>query len=267
MFKSEVFKRICQHYDLVVNKGYEVVGVFLQGSQNYGLDYEGSDVDSKAIILPTFNDFVLNNTPVSTTLVLDNNEHIDLKDIRLMFDCFKKQNINFVEILFTEYAIFNSKYRDLFYPLIQAKELIARYNNYAAINCMYGMSLEKLKALEHPYPSIIDKIEKYHYDPKQLHHILRLYEFLERYINGEEYRDCLQSRQSDFLIDVKKGYYSLLDARRISKQATEHMKLIKTTYMNDYPIQINRECENILNTVLIDIMKYNFTTELERNKK
>ena len=84
-----------------------MVGVFLQGSQNYNLQYEDSDIDTKAIILPKFNDFVLNNKPVSTTLILESNEHIDLKDIRLMFECFKKQNINFIEILFTEYYILN----------------------------------------------------------------------------------------------------------------------------------------------------------------
>ena len=52
------------------------------GSQNYGLDiYDNdymSDVDTKAIILPSFEDIVLNREPKSTTIVLDNNEHIDV---------------------------------------------------------------------------------------------------------------------------------------------------------------------------------------------
>lgn len=77
------------------------VGLFLQGSQNYNLDYEGSDIDTKAIMLPSFSDFVLNAKPLSTTHIMENNEHVDFKDIRLMFDCIKKQNVNFVEILFT----------------------------------------------------------------------------------------------------------------------------------------------------------------------
>jgi predicted nucleotidyltransferase len=105
MFDWKVQSRIQEHYEEVVNMGYEVVGVFLQGSQNYELAYEGSDIDSKAIVLPKFNDFILNKPLTSTTHVCKNNEHIDLKDIRLMFECFKKQNINFVEILFTKYYI------------------------------------------------------------------------------------------------------------------------------------------------------------------
>lgn len=86
------------------------VGLFLQGSQNYNLDYEGSDIDTKAIMLPSFSDFVLNAKPLSTTHIMENNEHVDFKDIRLMFDCIKKQNVNFVEILFTPYSIINPEY-------------------------------------------------------------------------------------------------------------------------------------------------------------
>ena len=58
---DKIMKRLQENYDTVVNQGYEVVGVFLQGSQNYKLEYEGSDIDCKAVVLPKFNDFVLNN--------------------------------------------------------------------------------------------------------------------------------------------------------------------------------------------------------------
>ena len=105
---------------------------------------------------------------------MENDEHVDVKDIRLMFDCFRKQNINFVEILFTKYRILNPKYASLFQPVLDSRELIGRYNDFASLNCMVGTAMEKQKALCHPYPATIDKIERFGYDPKQLHHILRL---------------------------------------------------------------------------------------------
>lgn len=43
---------------------YNVYGVFLYGSQNYGTDTEQSDVDAKAIIVPSFHELVLKK-PVS----------------------------------------------------------------------------------------------------------------------------------------------------------------------------------------------------------
>ena len=155
---QRIYDRLEHDYSYVTGLGYNVLGVFLQGSQNYELDYEGSDIDTKAIIIPSFEDFVLNRKPVSTTLILPSNEHIDLKDIRLMHECFRKQNINFLEILFTKYFVFNPEYQSLYSPMIQNREVIARYNNYAAVNCIAGMVYEKRKALTHPYPTLMNKV-------------------------------------------------------------------------------------------------------------
>jgi predicted nucleotidyltransferase len=259
---TDIMNRLQEHYKEVEDMGYEIVGIFLQGSQNYELAYENSDIDSKAILLPKFNSFVLNKQAISTTHVLENNEHCDLKDIRLMFDCFKKQNINFVEILFTKYRIVNPKYQSFIQILFDNNETLARYNNYASVNCISGTSMEKFKALEHPYPTIIDKIEKYGYDPKQLHHIIRLNEFMKRYISGEKYADCLISKDKEYLIDVKKGIHSLEEAREIGKRLCDETYQLKTEYMNNNSLQVNKECENLLNEVLVEIMKYNFKSEL-----
>lgn len=257
----KIMNKLQDNYNIVENMGYEIVGIFLQGSQNYELDYENSDIDCKAIILPKFDDFVLNHKPVSTTHVLPSDEHIDLKDIRLMFDCFKKQNINFVEILFTKYKIMNPKYKTLFQPLFDNNELIAHYNNYASLNCISGTSMEKYKALEHPYPATIDKIEKYGYDFKQLHHIIRLNEFIKRYINGEPYKDCLISKNTEYLINVKRGLHSLGEARCIAKTLCDETYEIKNKYMENNKPVINKKVEEILNKVLVDIMKLNFVSE------
>lgn len=264
---TNIMDRLRENYNTVINMGYELVGIFLQGSQNYKLDYEGSDIDCKAIILPKFNDFVLNNKMVSTTHVLENNEHIDLKDIRLMFDCFKKQNINFVEILFTKYKIINPKYESLIQALFDNNELIARYNNYASVNCISGMSMEKYKALEHPYPATIDKIEKFGYDPKQLHHIIRLNEFIKRYINGESYKDCLISNNTEYLINVKKGLHSLEEARSLAKKLCDETYEIKNNYMQTNKPVINKEVEDILNDILLKTMKFNFISELKEGEQ
>lgn len=51
-------------YDYLIANGYKVLVLFLQGSQNYGLDiYDDdykSDIDAKAIVLPTLRNIVLN---------------------------------------------------------------------------------------------------------------------------------------------------------------------------------------------------------------
>ena len=122
-----------------------------QGSWNYNekLCDEESDVDTKCLVLPTFEDFCLGKKLVSTTHVMENEEHCDVKDLRLYMNCFKKQNVNFVEILFTEFYVLNPKYEKLFKPMFENREEVARYDEKAALNCMVGMAYEKEKALEH----------------------------------------------------------------------------------------------------------------------
>lgn len=261
--RVKIMKRLSEHLEAVRDKHHEWVGIFLQGSQNYNLDYEGSDIDSKLIVLPSFEDFVLNKRPYSYTHIMENDEHVDVKDIRLMLDCFKKQNVNFVEILFTPYRILNPKYEALFQPILDIAERVGRYNNYAALNCMVGMALEKQKALCHPYPATKDKIDKYGFDSKQYHHIERLYEFMQRWLNGEPYRDCLISNQRERLREIKLYINCDLTTAQVnSDRIVSEMKSIKDTYMQQNPVVIDREVDSVFNKVLLDLFKFNFQCEL-----
>ena len=54
---------------------------------------------------------------------------------------------------------------------------------------------------------------EYGYDPKQLHHLLRVQEYIHRYISGESYEACLHPKRPEFLVAVKQGYFNLEQAR------------------------------------------------------
>lgn len=264
--EDKIFKRLHSDFDYISSLGYTVLGVFLQGSQNYHLDYSGSDIDTKVIVVPKFKDFVLNKQPVSTTLILPTNEHIDMKDIRLYMDCFKKQNINFLEILFTEYKLINLEYLGAFVPTLENNERIAHYNNYKAVNAIAGMVFEKRKALCHPYPTLAAKVEKYGYDNKQLHHIIRCKEFLERYINGVPYADCLIPTNPEYLTNIKANYiYSLDEAVKIADEMETAVKEIKQQYMDTHEIEVDHSVEEIMNSVLYDVLKHSFAKEIQND--
>ena len=261
--EKKIKARLKSDFDYVTSLGYNVLGVFLQGSQNYSLSYGGSDIDTKAILVPSFEDFVLNRKPVSTTLILPSNEHIDIKDIREMHDCFKKQNINFIEILFTRYKYINPEYATIYQPMFDNAERIAHYNNYKAVNCIGGMVFEKRKALCHPYEGLRAKIEKYGYDNKQLHHIVRCEEFLRKYISGVPYAECLISTNPQYLIDVKASYiYSLEDACELADKLEAATKKTLKEYMDSHDVVVDREVENIMTSVLISVLKYAFKKEI-----
>lgn len=223
-----------KRYDYLLERGYNVMAVFLQGSQNYDLDiytdeYQ-SDIDVKAIVLPTLDEIVKCKSPISTTIVLDNNEHIEIKDIRVMSDMFIKQNISYIELLYTDYYIVNPVYEENIKKLIENRERISKINYNKFLKCIYGMSREKLKAMEHPYPNIKDKIEKYGYDPKQLHHIARLNDFLVNLlVLKKDLKTCYKPKENkDYLIYIKKGGLDLIKARSLANNLVEeNLKLIK----------------------------------------
>lgn len=265
--KEKIMKRIKEHYDYLIDKGYEIVYLSLQGSQNYDLDIYTeeymSDIDTKAVILPSFEDFVYNKTPISTTLVLENNEHIDVKDIRVMFENYKKQNINYLETIFTEFKIINPKYIDLAQSLFDNAEEIAHINYNQALRCMAGMSMEKYKALEHPYEGLKDKIEKYGYDGKQLHHIIRMNDFIFNYVMNKPFRECLTLyHNKDLLMDAKLNKFSLQDARKLAKNYDDETKKIKDENVIENDI-INTKGIEILDNAKYEILKRKFREDLE----
>lgn len=265
--EEKIMNRVKEHYSYIKKQGYEIVFLALQGSQNYNLDIYTeeyiSDVDTKAIVLPTFEDFVYNKTPTSTTIILENNEHIDVKDIRIMFENFKKQNINYLEILFSKYKIINNKYKKLLLPLFENKEKIAHLNENQAIRAMAGMSMQKLKALQHPYPTIIDKIEKYGYDPKQLHHILRLNDFIQDYLTNS-FEECLISKRSLYLKEIKKGILPVNEAVELAIKTDKETNNIKDKLVTENDI-IDKEAIDVLDKVKFDIIKKYFVEELKND--
>lgn len=243
-----------------------IVGIFLQGSQNYGLDYNGSDIDTKCIITPTFRTVALAGKPVSTTHIRENEEHTDVKDIRLYIDTFRKQNLNFLEILFTKYFYIPNKcFEYQWNRLVENREKIAHYDVCKNVKAMMGVASEKYFAMEHQYPSRMEWINKFGYDPKQLHHLIRIKEYLLRYISGEKYEDCMLTTQADFLKDVKLGYYSLEEARELSTKTYNEIKETCDSFIalnKDRPV--DKEVNDLFDDVSYEIMKISIKNDFEK---
>lgn len=271
--KEEVQARVQEHYDAAVELyGERVLGVFLQGSWNYGdaLCDENSDVDTKCVVLPTFEDFCLGKKPVSTTHVLENGEHLDAKDLRLYMDCFRKQNVNFVEVLFTEYKVVNPKFEKQWARLVDAREQVGRYDVKRTLNCLTGMCYEKDKALTHPYPTLVEKLEKYGYDGKQLSHCMRVMAFMELYLAGASYQTCLTLANNEPVLEklrkVKRNEVGDLEwAKKKSKWLCEVSKGLKDNWVEKHPdYEYDKEVEALMNDVCVECMELAFLEHLKK---
>lgn len=262
-----VFEQLARHVDFahtLYNKD-QVVGVFCQGSTNYGLDIENSDFDSKCIVVPTFKDIALVRKPVSITHILPNNEHCDGKDVRLYMGEFRKQNLNFVEILFTKYFSVNPLYAEQWSRLVEHREAIARMNPYRAAKAMRGVAFDKFHAMEHPYPSKIEILEKYGHDGKQTHHLIRVDDFLTRFQAGEPYESCM--RPSEHLVDEMQAYKRQeipLDVARVrAREVLDHVVEITDEFCALHKDEEDEEAHALLEDVSYNILKIAVEKELK----
>lgn len=267
--KEKIMKRMQEHYDYIKDK-YEVVALFLQGSQNYGLDVYNdeyqSDIDTKAIILPTFNDFILGKEPISATLVLENEEHIDVKDIRVMFTMFRKANISYIELLFSDFYIVNPKYQHLVDQLWEIRDDIIDYPR--LFKAIYGMVLEKRKALCHPYPTIEWKINKWGYDGKQLSHLIRLYLVLQKideygYLNKSIY--LVNGKDKQDLINIKENKldFPIETIIAIADKYCEEAKRLVDIMIED---EWREPSIDKLNNILIKALRQYFREDILNNE-
>lgn len=246
-------KRVNEHAEFVQDK-YDVFFTALQGSQNYGLADEESDVDTKSLIIPNLHNLIFDKKMISETLIVEpTEEHADVKDIRSMFECFRKQNPNFIEILFTPYVYVNPRYKDVYDMLRYHNDEISRMDLKQTINATCGHIHEKYKKISHPFPSRMSYIEKYGYDPKQLHHMYRLKEFLIRFLAGESFDSAMISKDPALLKAIKRGAMDYKDAIADAEKMNEWaLRMIEHAKYMSYPVdeRVNRFLDEITYDVI-----------------
>lgn len=243
-----------------------IIMIGLQGSQNYNLDIETSDVDTKLFVTPTLRQISSNQSPLSTTYVRpSDNAHTDLKDIRLYLETLKKANVNFVELLYTSYIIINEPYQKLWYELINNRERISHYNPARAVKAAVGVALEKYHAMEHRYPSRAAIIDEFGYDPKQLHHLARMKFFIRDYVSNKPYIECIQpiGETRDYLLHLKTTPMPLERAREEAVQLISEIKTLEEDVLKKYNInEYDKDVVEFLDDIQYRIIKTSLINEL-----
>lgn len=147
MEKQEIFKTLSSYKSILEEKGYNVIYIGLYGSQNYNVDDEFSDIDCKAIVLPSLHDIIFRKV-TSKTIELENGA-IDVKDLITFYDVIRKGNFSYIESIDTDYFIGDKYIKELFRQI--------KPNLKSILGAMY----EKRKALTHEYPSKHNEFEKW----------------------------------------------------------------------------------------------------------
>lgn len=263
----EVLDRVFEHKNSATQtfpNDYFVIA--LQGSHNYGLEDENSDVDTKMLTLPRVKELVLNSKSLNKVHIMENEEHCDCKDVRDYFKIMRKMNINFTEILYTDYWIANPKYQDLWLQMRAMREELTRANEYRFMKCCKGMVYEKAHALAHPYPSKLDVLEKHGYDGKQLSHMIRVFDFAYNYSKGATYEECLRPSDNlkEHLIAIKRNEAGI-DVDTAFKMRDEiclHMTDLEVGF-NKYREDVyDKNASEFLDDILFELITRNIKEEL-----
>jgi len=236
--RDDISVALLEHYNKTKEKfpHTTILGVFLYGSQNYNIATEDSDVDTIAILIPSFEDLVL-ETPISKAIRFKNGEHCVAKDIREIVKQWKKQSLNFLEILFTDYYIINPTFQEEWNELLKEKEFIARMDLNKAIKAIYGQA-------KHTY--LQDKTDK-----KKQANALRMFFFLQDLISWKPYKDCMTSHH-ELVYKVKTGECENPYKEDFIYQLDMFMdKYTGTNFLVDH------ETTNLLDDMLCEIVRKN----------
>ena len=248
----DIKQALAEHKQRVLDWGIpedRLLGVFLYGSQNYGIDLSDSDVDTKAIIIPSFEDVCLRR-PVVKELRLANGEHCEVMDIRHFVDNLKKQNLNFVEVLFTTHYWVNDDWKGLWNLLfIDPREDIARFDPQKTVMSIKGQIIHTLK--QHPE------------NGKNIANAKRFEYFLDSYLEGEDYISCFKVPE-ELAAELR-----VLKRVKMDDGGAEAQKLIdKFESFDVSEIQINEgnklALKNFLDEAILDMIRpsarktYNF---------
>jgi len=265
MMPEIINTRLLNDYYFLENQGLEVLGVFLFVSQNYCCDTSASDIDVKAIVVPSFDNLAMGKTEFSNCYQRENGE-LTVFDIRNMIYNYKKQNVNFLETLFTKWYIINDKYKSVFDQLIENRERIAHLNRYANIQCIAGCAKNKSKKVFKEMPSNKEAIQKYGFDNKALADIIRFRDMLHEYMFDTKYEFCLVPENNTYIRELKQtGYFTTVyNARKmhdnLMKQIDDMLKEADCT------LELNKtdfEVVELLDTTCKDIIKLHLMEELK----
>ncbi len=242
----------------------QIVYIALEGSQNYKLDTNTSDVDTKLILLPNIYDIIWNHKPVSTTHIRENGEHTSYTDLRNFFQSLRKQNVNFIETLYSPWIIVNKLYIDEISYLLKNKDLISHYNRVKAVKTIGGIATDRYKAMYNTNSARANIIEKYGYDGKSASHLLRLYWFLINYIDEKPYEECIvpnEMYKNDILF-LKNNKANADAAKNISHFTYDKIQEIVDDYIAKYPEEIDKDAERVLTEVQERIIRKSLKMDL-----
>ena len=216
-----------QDYIEFSNYGYEIFGVFLYGSQNYGLDRQSSDIDVKIIYLdkPENDNFFISfrSEPYGQITLISMDEFLE---------GLEEGNHMSIEPLFSTYYFVNPHYRTLWYNIISLREKYISQRIEQIISVEIKYLFAQTRQMELANPSQLQE------ENKRLSYLYRIKYLIEQLASGQTYAKSIIP----------------------SKELKEYILWLK----NNSPLTLE-ECKNQAHNICYSIKNLNECQALENN--
>ena len=238
-----IMDRVKLHYEKVIEHyGKDnVLGIFHYGSFNYNCDLETSDVDTKCILVPDLYHLAIKPYEIKHLHIPRENEEFEVCEcmpIQHMVSNWKKQNPNFLEILYTDYCIINPVYEYVWSEFISHREGIAHYDMNKGLKSIAGQALHTIR--ENPNSG------------KKIGNAVRLQYLLKAYGSGALYEDCLRPpvEVCELVKALKAGSTAVGD-----DAAEELIKFFDSVVKDKTEYPIHTYLDRVLDNLILDTIQ------------
>lgn len=210
----------------------------LYGSQNYGIDTVESDVDTKTIYVPSFENIVFGRGNVSTEYQFPDGSLDSAMTLVHFGHNLLKGSINFVEILFTPWISVAPCGQALYKWLMENREAIARVNPNGILHACMGHIMRNWKLYQRHDES----------ENKAVATMVRLAQFMRNYCSEMMAYEEILSVNSPRLYDIRMG--------RLVEENNALVSAAMATaeqYVNTYTdTESNQEVVDALNEAILE---------------
>lgn len=240
----------------------EVVARMLVGSRNYDLTIPDPppDYDFKLFVLPTFND-LYSNELYSTPNIVTKTVDYDIHDLRQLPMLLFKANINYLEVLFSEYTVYPKAGYDL-KELVAMRDDIARMSLKRFYDSCIGTHIQKMNLLLKGTESTQPLVDKFGYDTKQASHAWRVLDAIERFSETDftDFNHAIKYKDGpdkSNILNIKQGALTLDEFRYAVKIKLENTK----KHADKYNVISDTETVNKVKRIVKDIVQRSVMSE------
>lgn len=248
---AKVFEHAKAVDELCEKTGGMRIMTALFGSQNYNLDTNQSDVDTKSIVIPNLKDWLWNEVHYDNINMPDGS-HAEIKNVTAMFKQFIKGDINFLEILYTPYVDIAPGWEWFYEELTAQADNISRHNLFAQghtwVSHCQQMRERTLTRLDNIDPSLSYNAKAFMNALRIKESCIRFFEFNRPFDESIDMEDLREE-----LLKIKMGYLDKDTIRDMCYDLDEWIVKFDAYITNHYTDKEVFDVKNYLKTLAIKV--------------